>query len=225
MLKKVNLSILVIAFCLSGVISTIANELERQEFSRPDVYFGPGAGHWVFKDGLMTAYTIRKYDLGNYVVIPCFLREGESKVNFNSHAISKETLAEGLKLVAEQKIYFGFVNLAHPRFNPVTNREAYAQKGVKGVYCASPEDINEIISKLDYKPEVFKFQINLFDFGKKEPTVIIDVSKEFPLKMKALSCFKSQILSIYLLEPLILLKGIIYGRRHGFKYAEYFYGE
>ncbi|MCD6547303.1 MAG: PIG-L family deacetylase [Nanoarchaeota archaeon] len=119
----------------------------------------------------------------------------------------REKLLNIIKKYKPSKIFYHSAKDAHPH------------------HIAVNKIMNEIISKLDYKPEVFKFQINLFDFGKKEPTVIIDVSKEFPLKMKALSCFKSQILSIYLLEPLILLKGIIYGRRHGFKYAEYFYGE
>ena len=100
----------------------------------------------------------------------------------------------------------------------------HSNKDIHVDHLAVNKIMEDIILKLKYKPEVYTYQINLFDFGRKEPKIIFDVSKEFPLKIKALLCFKSQIISLLVLSPLILLNGILFGRRYGFKFAEYFYG-
>jgi LmbE family N-acetylglucosaminyl deacetylase len=82
-----------------------------------------------------------------------------------------------------------------------------------------------IIKKLKEKPEKYTYQINLFDFSEKEPKVIVDVSDEFRKKLEALEQFKSQRIWTMPIKFLILLKGIFFGKRHGFKFAEYFYAE
>ncbi len=86
------------------------------------------------------------------------------------------------------------------------------------------EIMENIVPKLNYNPEIFTYQINMFDFGTKNPKIVFDVSNEFNLKIKAMMNFKSQILSLVLLSPLILMKGWLNGKKHGFKFAEYFYG-
>ncbi len=87
------------------------------------------------------------------------------------------------------------------------------------------EIMEKIVPELNYKPEIFTFQINMLDFSTEEPKIIFDVSDEFNLKIKAMLNFKSQIISILILSPLVLLKGWLYGKKHGFKFAEYFYGK
>jgi len=81
----------------------------------------------------------------------------------------------------------------------------------------------EILDELENKPEVYTYQINLFDFSERDPKVIYDVSKTYKKKFRALECFKSQILWTALLKPMILLKGIYFGKKHNMKFAEYFY--
>ncbi|MCD6576045.1 MAG: PIG-L family deacetylase [Nanoarchaeota archaeon] len=100
----------------------------------------------------------------------------------------------------------------------------HSNKDVHVDHIAVNKIINDILNELKYKGEVYTYQINLFEIDKREPKIIYDVSKEFPLKIKALLCFKSQIISLLILSPLILLKGITQGRKYGFKFAEYFYG-
>ena len=85
--------------------------------------------------------------------------------------------------------------------------------------------VSEQISKLETKPEIYTYQVNLFDFSQKEPKIIFDVSHEFSKKLRALEVFKTQPLSIELLKPLILLKAMYYGKKFGMRYAEYFMAE
>lgn len=100
----------------------------------------------------------------------------------------------------------------------------HSSKDVHPDHHAVFEVMEGIVSDLKNKPEVFTFQINLFDFSSGNPKIIFDVSEEFNLKIRAMLNFKSQIISILPLSPLVLLKGRIFGKKHGFKFAEYFYG-
>ena len=83
--------------------------------------------------------------------------------------------------------------------------------------------INQILNELDINPEVYYYDINLWKKSLGEPNIIMDISKYFGKKMKALTFFKSQIFSIIILEPLIYLKAINAGRMIGKKYGEVFY--
>lgn len=85
--------------------------------------------------------------------------------------------------------------------------------------------MREIIEKMKKKPEVYTYQINLLDLSLKDPKIIIDVSKEFKKKLDALKEFRSQVIWTKPLEFMVLLKGVIFGKRYGFKFAEYFYKE
>ncbi len=117
----------------------------------------------------------------------------------------KEKILEIIRKYKPDKIFYHSLKDAHPHHQAVN------------------KIMNEIISELNYNPTVYTYQINTFEIGNHEPKIIFDVSKEFPLKIKALLCFKSQIISWLILGPLIILKGILYGKKHGFKFAEYFY--
>jgi len=85
--------------------------------------------------------------------------------------------------------------------------------------------MKEIIPKIEEKPEIFTYQINLFDFSHREPKIIFDVSNEFNKKLKALDFFKTQRISVMLLKPLILLKSLYFGKKHNVGFAEYFFTE
>jgi LmbE family N-acetylglucosaminyl deacetylase len=85
--------------------------------------------------------------------------------------------------------------------------------------------MEELVSKMEKKPEVYMYQINLFDFSQKEPKIIFDISDVFHKKLKALEFFKTQLPSVAPLKLLILLKAIYFGRMHNMKYAEYFFAE
>lgn len=92
-------------------------------------------------------------------------------------------------------------------------------------HLAVTRAMNDIVSKMKKKPEVLKYQVSLFDFSTKDPSWIYDVSDEYKLKLKALQQFRSQELWTRPLKPLILLKGIMFGKRSNCKFAEYFYSE
>jgi LmbE family N-acetylglucosaminyl deacetylase len=85
--------------------------------------------------------------------------------------------------------------------------------------------MTEIISGVEKKPEVYTYQINMFDFSYQEPKIIFDVTMDYKKKLKALECFKSQRIWTVLLKPMILLKGVYFGKKAGFGFAEYFYAE
>jgi len=84
--------------------------------------------------------------------------------------------------------------------------------------------MKEIAKNLPYKPRLLRFQVNLWNFFSVDKTcVLIDVSKTFQKKMKALKEFKSQKKLINLMLPLIKFKSIFYGRKVGYKHVECFY--
>jgi len=85
--------------------------------------------------------------------------------------------------------------------------------------------MTELISKMEKKPEIFMYQVNMFDFSQSEPKIIFDISNEFAKKLKAMDFFKTQIISTMMLKPLILLKSIYFGRKHNMRFAEYFFSE
>lgn len=85
--------------------------------------------------------------------------------------------------------------------------------------------MNEIIVNLEEKPEIYTYQVNMFDFSSRDPKIIMDVTQDYKKKLKALECFKSQRIWTIPLKPMILLKGIYYGKKTGVGFAEYFFAE
>ena len=83
--------------------------------------------------------------------------------------------------------------------------------------------INELIKSLDLKPDVYYYEINLWKRNIGEPKLVVDITKFFRKKIKALNYFKTQILSIAILKPLIIWKSIEAGKMIGVKYGEVFY--
>ncbi|NQU97906.1 PIG-L family deacetylase [Candidatus Woesearchaeota archaeon] len=87
----------------------------------------------------------------------------------------------------------------------------------------------EIVDELSWKTEVYSFEIwNPFRFtANKHPKLVVDTSKTFDKKLKALKCFKSQfsLHGIFNYFPVMTMyiKNTINGRKHNTKYAEVFY--
>lgn len=117
----------------------------------------------------------------------------------------KEIISNLIAQLKINKIFFHSVKDGHPD------------------HLAVNRVIRELINDSKRKIEVHTYQVNLFDFSKKDPEIIMDVSAEYKKKLKALECFKSQRLWTVLLKPMILYKGIHFGKKAGFKFAEYFY--
>ncbi len=118
----------------------------------------------------------------------------------------KQKLIEILKKYKPNKVFFH------------SNRDIHPD------HIAVNKIVKEALEEVKYDKEMYTYQINMFDTNKGEPKIIYDISREFPLKVKALLCFKSQIISLITLMPMIILKSIAYGKKYGKKYVEYFYG-
>lgn len=98
------------------------------------------------------------------------------------------------------------------------------------LFTHSPEDphpdhntVNSITidlySKLTYQPEIYTYSIwNPVSFRTKFPSLCIDISKQFPLKLKALKAFKSQ--KWHIIYPVVI--SIIRAIIDGFKIHKWF---
>jgi len=82
----------------------------------------------------------------------------------------------------------------------------------------------EIFNELKYKPEVYMYSIwNPVSFKTQYPSLYIDVSKTFSLKLKSLWKFKSQ--KVHVLYPFIILmyKAIKDGIKMRSRFGEHFF--
>ncbi|MDD9952715.1 MAG: PIG-L family deacetylase [Candidatus Woesearchaeota archaeon] len=72
---------------------------------------------------------------------------------------------------------------------------------------------------------VYTFDVwNLFNLGKrKNPKLVVDVTKTFKKKIDALQAFKSQRMALVVLLWSVYTKAVIWGFRRGCRYAEVFY--
>ena len=117
-------------------------------------------------------------------------------------------LVEIIKKYKPEKVFFHSIRDGHPDHSFVS------------------KTMTEIIEKLEIKPEIYTFQVNLLGFSEKEESkVIYDISREYKKKFSALNAFKTQKPSIILLKPFIILRGIRTGKKIDVGFAEQFYGE
>ncbi|RLE38754.1 hypothetical protein DRJ17_03070 [Candidatus Woesearchaeota archaeon] len=85
--------------------------------------------------------------------------------------------------------------------------------------------VSETLHKMKYKCDLYSFDIwNPFNIrSRNQPKLVVDISKEFKDKIKAIKIFKSQKANaIILLTPLIYLRAILNGIYYGYKFAEVF---
>ncbi len=57
---------------------------------------------------------------------------------------------------------------------------------------------------------------------REQPRMVVDVTKTFPLKWRAIQAYQSQKLSTFQLIPTVILRGFIHGLRHRVNMAEVF---
>ena len=85
--------------------------------------------------------------------------------------------------------------------------------------------VKNLISEMksEERPDVYSFGIwNPFQLHRRAPHLVVDISKTFKKKMKALKCFDSQRLVILQLTPGVIARAKINGFFRGFSYAEVF---
>ncbi|QQG38534.1 MAG: PIG-L family deacetylase [Candidatus Woesearchaeota archaeon] len=83
------------------------------------------------------------------------------------------------------------------------------------------------VDKMNYKHDVYVFQVwnhlKILSLLKKHtPKLVVDISKEFQTKLKAIKAYKSQKIYTYQLLPYVHFDAITEGRKAGFRYAEVF---
>ena len=83
----------------------------------------------------------------------------------------------------------------------------------------------ETLDKMKYKCEVYMFDVwTIFNFKKRDyPSIVVDITDTFKLKVKALKMFKSQKASLVSLMWSVYLKAFFNGRKIKTKFAESFY--
>jgi LmbE family N-acetylglucosaminyl deacetylase len=79
-------------------------------------------------------------------------------------------------------------------------------------------------AKKEKKLSVFTFNIWTINVRKRDaPKLMIDITEEFPYKLKALKCFKSQWAALIQLTPFVYSRALIAGWKKNVKYAEEYY--
>ena len=82
----------------------------------------------------------------------------------------------------------------------------------------------EVLDKVKYKGEVYSFNIWNLNIRKREKAkLIVDITKTFKKKLKALQCFKSQKMALMQLLPVIYVRAFKHGLEGESRFAEKFY--
>jgi LmbE family N-acetylglucosaminyl deacetylase len=142
--------------------------------------------------------------VGVYETIFLGLRDGQLQKDCNEHVV------ERIKAIIERykptKIFTHDKDDIHPD-----------HKAVYKTVHAAHEQLGTPI-------EVYTYNVWFFYFRKQRvPRLVVDVSKTFPAKLKALEEFKSQRFVILLLLPFFYFRAFMDGLDTDAKYAEVFY--
>jgi LmbE family N-acetylglucosaminyl deacetylase len=84
---------------------------------------------------------------------------------------------------------------------------------------------SKAVKEMGYKGDVYSFEVwNPLNLMKRNlPKMYVDISKTFPLKIKALQCFQSQKVFIMMLLPAVYSRAITAGLNANCRFAEVFY--
>ena len=84
--------------------------------------------------------------------------------------------------------------------------------------------VTEIMDKLKYKCDIYSFDIwNPLNIRhRNHPKLVVDVTKTFNLKIKAIKLHESQWLALLTMLPATYIRGLLNGLDQGMKYAEVF---
>lgn len=192
--------------------------------------------------------TLAKLSEEGYDVYVIILSHGENanpltKTKFTIKTRRDESLKANEIIKAKDLFYF---NLSEGKFLLEYKLTDTFSKLVKifreykpiKIFTHSPDDVHidhcntlaillDIIKKIDedYKPDVFSFDVwNFFNLKSNSyPVVYINISKQIRKKSQAISCFKSQKISMVSLLAKIYIEMIFNGMRIGTFFAEKFY--
>lgn len=78
------------------------------------------------------------------------------------------------------------------------------------------------VMKLDVPVWMYTVWNPLFVINRDQPRRIVNITKTFPKKWKAINRYKSQKVSTFQLIPTVLLRGLLHGIKHGVPMAEVF---
>ena len=171
--------------------------------------FGEGSHPWLQKREIIVQRVreSKKADkiLGGKELMYFGVQEGR----FREDAQKKNLKAKVVKLIQDRrpaKIFTHSIDDPHP-----DHKAAY--------YI-----LEEALKQLDYAPEVYTFSVwNPITIRKRNyPKLFVDISKTFPIKIKALMAHESQKIAVFTLLWNIYRTAIVNGLKHGCKYAEMF---
>jgi len=133
------------------------------------------------------------------------LKEG----NFRQEVVDKKIqkkLKSMIRVIQPSKIFTHSQDDPHPDHRAVNNT------------------ITEIMDKINYKCDVYSFDVwNPLSFRHRDkPRLVVDVSKTFHLKIKAMQLHQSQWLAKIIMIPAMYIRGLLNGLENSAKYAEVF---
>lgn len=134
-------------------------------------------------------------------------------------------LKEGnfIKEVTEKEVY--------PRLRKIIKREqptllfTHTREDPHKDHTDTLRIVKDLVAELDAneRPGVYSFGIwNPFQLHRRAPHLVVDISRTFKKKLKALKCFQSQRLVILLLTPGVIIRAKLNGFLRGISYAEVF---
>ena len=116
----------------------------------------------------------------------------------------KEEVKNIIKIYKPKKIFINSHLDPHPEHRAVSNF------------------MNEIIKSIKYKNELYEFEVwNVKD--ENLPSVYIDITPYFKKKMEIVKLYRSQWISIYLLQIPMYFRAKSYGKKINCRFAERFY--
>ncbi|MBR9679305.1 MAG: PIG-L family deacetylase [Nanoarchaeota archaeon] len=134
-----------------------------------------------------------------------FLKYPDVKLQKFQNELNEKTL----KIIREykpEKIYVHHKKDLHPDHMAVWKACEYSLKKIKNT------------------PEIYGYEVNSwFSPFTQQAELVVDITKEYKKKLRAIKCYKTQRYLLFFLNPLLKLRGFHYSSIYGFKYAEAFY--
>jgi N-acetylglucosamine malate deacetylase 1 len=189
--------------------------------------------------------TIAKYAReGKKVIVYIFSFGEKSHPHFREKEIRKTRVKEmhdsDELLKIEQSFFLGLTEGSFPEEYKEKNRKEVILRALEKynptkIFTHSQDDphpdhravnkfIKEAAEESNYQGEIFTFDVwNPFSVRQRDaPKLIVDITKTFPLKVKALKCHESQFNTLVSMLPGMYARAIVNGLRFGSRYAEKF---
>jgi LmbE family N-acetylglucosaminyl deacetylase len=189
--------------------------------------------------------TIAKYAKEGKRVVTAVMSYGEKSHWWmqKRHTIEmrvKESKAAGRMLGTSETIFLGLKDLElkeelSKKRNLALLEKVIAKYSPSKIFTHSPDDmiysdhkavweaVEKVTKRMEYKGDIYVFNIWASDVHlSKNPKLVVDISDTFHLKLKALTCFKSQHKYIFQLYPGMLWRAFRSGLDNHCRYAEVF---